>query len=458
MPPLRHPDVRTLLIAAVLLRIITFAVLGPTGSDHHYEVIDAILREHRFPMAGEYAQAFHPPAYYVLSLPWAMLGGARLVEFFSLLLSIANLWLLFGLVWSAGVPPAEQGASRSHPPLSTPGDGGGTPPAQPAGRRRSVRARLHAMALTAFLPHVVIYSILVSNDTLAMLVGTLALLAALRFESDPKPANAAIAGLVAALGLLTKGTLIGQAAVLLLVIVVVSWRRLPARTAATCTAIFLALTLLLGSYKFVESQIRYGRPIVHGMDFGQLWVQEQRPTIVGVRSLIDVDITKLLREPYAELRNGGWTNPQSVPLLLYATLWHPYVPVSNFRGTWARTPVVAQATYVLAIPATLLILIGWIVAARRPRVWIPLAFFASNMAIVLAAGVKYDAWSNFQSRLLFPAFAAIALGYAWGIEWSGRKSPALARFIDVACIALYAAFLTYFAIEIGIVVMKTFAA
>ena len=31
---------RTLLIAAVVLRILTCAVLGPTGSDHHYEVIE----------------------------------------------------------------------------------------------------------------------------------------------------------------------------------------------------------------------------------------------------------------------------------------------------------------------------------------------------------------------------------------------------------------------------------
>lgn len=405
---------RTLLIAAVVLRILTCAVLGPTGSDHHYEVIEHLLREGRLPPVELYAQAFHPPAYYLLSLPWAIAGGDRWVELFSLLLSIANVFLLFALI------------------------------------RRFVadeRARLHAMALTAFLPQLVLYSILVSNDTLAMLTGTLALLAALRFASDPKPANAALAGLVAAFGLLTKGTLIGQAGVLFLVIAIVSWRRLAGRRVAACIAIFIALTLL-GSYKYVENQLRYGRPFVHGMDFGQRWVREQQPTITGVRSLIDVNVTTLLREPYGERREGGWTNPQSVPLLFFATFWHPYVPVSNFRASWQWTPLVAQATYVLAIPATLLIFAGW----WRPRAWIPLAFLAANLAIVMAAGVKYDAWSTFQSRLLFPSFAAIAFGYAWGIERSGRT---LARIIDVACGALYAAFLTYFAIEIAAVVTRT---
>jgi 4-amino-4-deoxy-L-arabinose transferase-like glycosyltransferase len=418
-----RPDLRTLFIAAVFLRVVVFVVLGPTGSDHHYEVIESILREGRFPMAERFTQAFHPPAYYVLSLPWAMLGGDRFVEVFSLLLSILNLWLLFTLI---------QGSAFI----------------------QNDRARWHGLALTAFLPHLVIYSILVSNDTLAMVAGALSLLVALRFHADPRLSNAALAGLVAALGLLTKGTLIAQAGVLLFVVAVVSWRRLPVRRAAACVVLFLAVTVSLGSYKFIENQVRYGRPIVHGMDFGQDWVKAQQPTIVGVRSLIDINIVTLLREPYAERREGGWTNPQSVPLLLYATFWHPYVPVSNFRGTWARVPMIAQATYLLAIPATLLIVAGWLAAARRPLVWIPLAFFAANLALVIAAGVKYDAWSCFQSRLLFPAFAAITFGFAWGIEAADRKWPGMTRFVDTSCIALYAAFLTYFTIEIVSVVIK----
>jgi hypothetical protein len=415
---------------AVVLRVVVYCVLGPTGNDDHYEVIESILREGRLPMAGQYAQAFHPPAYYLLSLPWAMVGGPRFVEIFSLLLSIANTWLLFGLLGKQEFIASD-------------------------------RARLHAMALTAFLPQFVVFSILVSNDSLSMLAGTLALLAALRFQSDPSVSNAAIAGLVAALGLLTKGTLIAHAGVLLFIVAIVSWQRLTLRRGAVCVAVFLALTLSLGSYKFIENEVRYGRPFIHNMDFGQAWVEAQRPTITGFRSLIDVDIVKLLREPYGERREGGWTNPQSVPLLLYATLWHPYVPVSNFRGTWQWTALLAQVTYLITIPATLLIASGWIIAARRPGVWIPLAFFAADLAIVLAAGVKYDAWSCFQSRLLFPSFAAIAFGYAWGIEAlsalprATRKGAALARFADVASLALYAAFLTYFTIEIGHVVMKT---
>jgi len=125
-----------------------------------------------------------------------------------------------------------------------------------------------------------------------------------------------------------------------------------------------------------------------------------------------------------------------------------------FLAAWvvAMFAVVARATYVLAIPATLLIAIGWAIAIRLRRMWIPLAFFAANLALVLAAGVKYDAWSCFQSRLLFPSFAAIAFGYGWGIEYTQRKWPSLRPVVDALAISLYAAFLTYFAIEIGFVV------
>lgn len=400
---------RALLMIAIGLRILTSVFLGPTGSDHHYEVIEAILRDGAFPRADIYAQAFHPPAYYVLSLPWALAGGARAVEVFSLLLSIVNVWLLYGLI--------ERFVE-------------------------SERARRHAMALVALLPQFVVYSILVSNDGLSFLVGTLAILAALRFTSQPGVANAALAGLMAAFGLLTKGTLLAHAAVLFVIVAVVSFRRLQRRTALACIATFLALTVLLGSYKFIENQQRFGRPIVHNMDFDPDWAKAQRPTITGAASWIDVNVVKLLREPYAEHRDGTWTNPHSVPLLFYATLWHHYVPVSNFRGSWQWTPWIAPVTYVLALPATLLIALGWL----RPRIRIPLLFFAMNLALAIAAGVRYDAWSCFQSRLFFPSLAALALGYAWGIERVPR------RIVDVACIALYVAFVAYFGIEFAYVI------
>ena len=119
------------------------------------------------------------------------------------------------------------------------------------------------------------------------------------------------------------------------------------------------------------------------------------------------------------------------------------------KNAWRHFIVAARQFTILALAT-------WgLIRFENPLVWIPLAFLAANLAIVMAAGVKYDAWSCFQSRLLFPSFATIALGYAWGIEASRRKWPATTRFVDMTSVALCAAFLTYFGIEITHVVVTT---
>ncbi len=414
---------RVILFLGAALRLIVYFFLGPTTADDHYAVIEFVLRTHHLPPSGALAQSFHPPAFYLLSLPWALVGGPRFVEVFSLLLSLANLWLILRFL--------ERTVENE-------------------------RARLHAMVLTALLPELVLWGIVVSNDSMAMLMGTLCLFAALRFVDAPGLRNAAIAGAAAGIGLFTKGTLLAHACGLLIVVTIVAARRLSPRKTIVSVAVFGALTLSLGSYKFIENQIRFGRPIVHGMEFGQPWVRDQQPTITSAYALVDLDLRKLLRRPYSELRQGGQTNPQSMPLLFYATFWHPYIPVSNFRGTWERTDRLAQATYLLAIIPTFLIGLGMVSCRRRPGGAVLIAFFALNVALVIAAGLRFDAWSCFQARLFFPCFVAIALGYALGIEHLVTRRPSLGPWVDAATIPLYATFAIYFAIELTHVAMKFF--
>ena len=405
-----------LFAAAVGLRVLVYLVLGPIGHDDHYAVIQRLLEDHRIPPSGATAQSFHPPAYYLLGVPWALVGGPRGVEALSLLLSIVNLWLLFGLL--------------------------GELPARP---------RIHAMLLVALLPQFVIYGILVSNDTLAMLMGTVLLLAALRFRADPSLRNASLAGLAAGAALLSKGTLLGHVAVLGVVVVFCS-RRLAFRQAVRRVSAFAVLALAIGAYKFVDNQIHFGRPLVHTMDFSPGWMTAQQPTVTSPWSLVNVDVGRLLREPHGErphwrVSEPGGTNPESIPLLLYATFWHPYAPVSNFRGTFDHQPWLARATYVAAVPITLLLLVGLAIAVRRRP--LAVALLAANAAVVVAAGLRYDAWSCFNARLILPAMATIAFGLGYGIEWAGRGRPLLRRVVDLACGGVYALFVLYFALEIA---------
>jgi hypothetical protein len=337
--------------------------------------------------------------YAILSLPWAIAGGPRAVELFTTLLSIVNLVLLFR-IYERVIDDA--------------------------------RARTHAMLFTALLPQFVIYGVIVSTDSLASLMGTLTLLAALRFTSDPDMRNAAWSGLAAGAALLTKGTLIAHAAVLFCV---VAWKR-----NAKMLALFCVIATAVGSYKFIDNQIHFGRPIVHGMDDGPAWMRAQQPTVTSAWSFVDVNLWKLMRNPEADV-----VNPESVPLLLYASFWHVYDPVSNFRWTAAHATWLARSVYILAVVPTMLLLLGLRAVYRRMP--IALAMLALNLAIVMAAGIRYDAWSCFQSRLLFPCFAAIALAFAFGIARVGRWA-------DVCCGFLYAAFASYFVMEATQVVIR----
>ncbi|HET8799028.1 MAG TPA: glycosyltransferase family 39 protein, partial [Thermoanaerobaculia bacterium] len=413
-------DARWIFLAGALLRMAVVPFLGPNGADNHYEIIEHLLREGRLPLTGLYAQSYHPPAYYLLGAPFALIGGPRGVQVLSLILSIANLWLLVRLLDRAIVE--KQG-------------------------------RWMAMIFVATLPVFVLYSLLVSNDGLALLVGTVCLLAALRVVERPSVTSIALAGLVAGLALSTKGTLLGHVAVLGVLAVWVAMRRMTPPRAAVAIALFVALASILGAYKFVENQIHLGRPVVHNMEFGQPWVKKQQPVVDGPAALVRFDLPRLLEEPILVEREGRWNYPRSVPALLYGTFWYHTIPISNFRATTAAARRIAQATYLLALVPTILLVAGIAVALRRrPAGTIAVTMLLLNLGVVLAAGFRFDAFSSFHSRLLFGAMPALALALGWGVEWCGTRTPRVRQAAVAAMALLFAAFVAYYAVEIRTVV------
>ena len=72
--------------------------MNPQGPDAHYEVLDFIIKNHRLPRTNELFLACHPPLYYLTSLPFYVIGGLKLVEFYGLITSCLNLWLMAKLV------------------------------------------------------------------------------------------------------------------------------------------------------------------------------------------------------------------------------------------------------------------------------------------------------------------------------------------------------------------------
>ena len=73
----------------------------------------------------------------------------------------------------------------------------------------------------------------------------------------------------------------------------------------------------------------------------------------------------------------------------------------------------------------------------------------ATLGIVIAAGVRYDVWSSFQGRLLFPAlFAGLLLmssGYDGEVAWRAGTR----RWLDAAFVTAYAAWGWYYVLMIA---------
>lgn len=229
--------------------------------------------------------------------------------------------------------------------------------------------------------------------------------------------------------------------------------------------IFVSIFLAVGSYKYVENVITFQRPIVHNLDVHLPWSDGRRPTYKGLKSLYDVDISKLCRYPTV----SQYTN-HSYPLLLYGTFWYQYISESNFSGNKTKFKYLGSCIYVLAILPTLLFLVGVFrilfsirsaFICEKPCGSFNVSFYESislflllsNLMLVIILGIKYDVWSCFQSRLLFPSFFSFIILFNSGLEYI-RRRPAIVQEIVYALLkCLFFLFMLYFMIEIAMKVL-----
>jgi len=416
---LLQPDYKILegvLVVGLLLRVAVFIALEPHNNDPHIDYIDYIAQNGELPTADKLLLSFHPPLYYVMATPISKVGSDKAVQFLSLLFSLVNLALLYHLFRTTKLI-------------------------------KSYAARCHGFLLAALLPQFIIFGNFISNDSLSFVIGTLIFMLAFQYVEQPRLNKLALLSFAVGLGLLTKGGFLGWfAAVFALIILVGLEYKFQAKGYLMAILIFLVLGVGVGSYKYVENTKEFGKPFLDNSILKQTWVQRQQPTITGLGSLIDINISKLVRYPYL----SDYTR-QSAPLLFYGTFWNSYIRESNFVKSRDYPFVyLPRLIYILAIPATLLMLIGAIkmlVNSRRLvdllrkdraslkeglRESILLLFFFSNFILVLIWGVKHDAWSFFQSRLLFISLFAIAAFLAHGYETVILYNRNLTAFLNVS--------------------------
>jgi len=191
---------------------------------------------------------------------------------------------------------------------------------------------------------------------------------------------------------------------------------------------------------------------------------EQKGTIQGVRSFVNFDIPLLVRSPL-ERR----TTRHSVPMLLYATTWYPYLRDSNLwlSSRTALERALLRILVLVGIVPTALALIGlgraigglgdltrlralpeerYVALGRRVTA---LSLLVATLGIVVSAGIRYDVWSCFQGRLLFPVLFAELLLVANGLDGVAAWRPSMRPWLNGALAAAYVAWLAYFAVTVG---------
>jgi 4-amino-4-deoxy-L-arabinose transferase-like glycosyltransferase len=427
---------RWTLLGGVLLRVLLFKPLYPVNNDDHFGVIRYLLEHGVLPAADLASQGYHPPLYYLLAAPFAAVGGVRGAELVSLALSLLNLWLLARLVATTELIATDT-------------------------------ARRHALAFAALLPQFVVFGLFVSNDALSYPVGTSFLLVAFAYVERPSMRMLLALAAVTGVGLLTKGTFLAFVPVMVVLVLAVAWRRrVPPPRAIGFAALGLAVALAVGSYKFIENQRRFGHPVVHMLDLPATSMPEQKGTIQGVGSFVHFDLPLLVRSPL-ERR----VTRHSIPMMLYATTWYPYLRESNLWLS-SRTQlerVLLRLLCLVGIVPTALALVGFgrVLGGMRELGQVPalpeeryvalgrrvtaVGLFLATLGIVVSAGIRYDVWSCFQGRLLFPALFSGLLLLAAGFDGVVAWRPVMRRWLTGALAITYATFLAYFVVVVAAV-------
>jgi len=154
--------------AGILIRIFAFGYMGYFNNDNHLAVLEYVSRYGSHPNAAQFNQAYHPPLYYFLAAPLFRAGNLPAVQGLSLVLSAATLALMALLV---------QRLSWISDPLKP-----------------------WCLALPALHPQFVLFSLFISNDTLAIFLGALIFYQCWRLQAEPANLNCVLLGFLLGLG------------------------------------------------------------------------------------------------------------------------------------------------------------------------------------------------------------------------------------------------------------------
>ncbi len=424
---------RALLAAGIVLRIVAFKFLPPFNNDAgHLLTIDYIVQHHALPPVTQNPEAFQPPLYYLIAAAfYSVVRNFKFVQLFSLELSVLTLLLFHRLIYREELIAGHE-------------------------------ARRCAFFLVCFLPEFVLFGLYVTNDTLAIFLGVLVVLQALRFIAQPNNSQLVLLAVVLGAGLLTKATFLAFAPVLFCLVMFIRARRGQAWLKTLPAAIvFLVLSCGLGSYGFIRNYSEVKNPFASNLNLGYSWVAKAERSYHGPSSFFDFNLLKLLSSPTVTPATRG-----AYPVMLYGTFWYRYIPEPNFAGSRrAPSEYLGLLIYLFALIPSLAFLVGLVVWLKGlPRFLfrcdplgkkdqqrlassVSVCLLLANLGLIVAVALRYPVWVLWQGRLLFPAFFGFLVLFDEGIgALSGRRTLRAAFRISLAALAV--CFLVYFASEI----------
>jgi 4-amino-4-deoxy-L-arabinose transferase-like glycosyltransferase len=430
-------ELRYLLCAAVLLRIIVFAFIGVSNNDDHLEVVRYVAQHGQLPRIDQFNQAYHPPLYYLVAAAvLSVSGSVKVVQSISLICSIVALALAWYLIGRLTVANAT--------------------------------ARFWALTLVSLHPQFVMYTMFISNDPLAIALGLTVLALAYRYFLRPTIGAAVAVAAVLGLGLATKFTFLAFIPAVVGVLFVVSRRHgWSLRKTFASLAVVAIIVAGLGSYKFIDNARVVGSPLASNLDVWP-WAESHKPTWTGPMTLFDVNLMKLVRMPTVSEETV-----HSYPLMLYGSFWYQFFPDSTFRSNTKRgLNVIGSVIYLCAVVPTAVMLIGLVVILWRSAAWmrsgrawrlddaegalrlLAVLMLLMNTALILRVGWTHDVYSVFNSRLLFPAYLGFVVCLAVGIGAVADRWSRLHRTNAVMLRALHGLFVIYVALDIAIAIAR----
>jgi 4-amino-4-deoxy-L-arabinose transferase-like glycosyltransferase len=384
---------------------------------------------------------------YALHLPWAApilsaSGSLKIVQILSLGLSIASLIVIYQIVFETPLIQAKT-------------------------------ARLYSFALICFLPQFIMFTLYVSNDTLAIFMGCLTVLQTYRFIQLHDWKQTLLLAVVLGLGLLTKATFLAFLAVLFGLMLFMGTRMgRPLAKAVGMAFAFFAVAGVLGSYKYVDNYQRFRDPFMNTLDSAAPWVVSQKESYMGLCSYLDINLLHLLASPTVDpgaLPSVSQSDGRgSYPLLMYGTFWYQHIYESiNFTGNRHRPfNYLGSVIYMIAVVPTAVFIVGLgAIASRFPKfiaqfdyrkdddrhlLWkyVIVCFFIANLALLLGTVFKYHVWSIMQSRLLFPSIVGALGAFGAGVSIVSRIRIS-AIILKSSMLLLVGLFWLYLSSEVG---------